>query len=759
MNRPARTPRSPLTPTRRRLRAALLAPCAGALCSSALWAQTSVPGVPAPADPAPAEAAAPAGAAKAAREPDRLETVTVTATRRREPIREVPLRVETLGADNLERAGATSLSDYVGTLPGVDVKTDGGPGRGQVSIRGVTVGEQQIATVGVYVDDVAFGSSSAFVRGAVSALDMALLDLNHIELLRGPQGTLYGAGAMGGLLKYVTNDPDSYAFSGKVSLGVRGTSEGALGHTESAVLNVPLSEDVAGLRVAAFNDHDGGYVKATGLAAGDHVNDGDTRGARVSLLLEPMSKMRLRLAATGENIERNGTGYVEYDAATGRPVYGDLTRGLATPEPYEMKTRLLSADLEYDFGWARLNAIASTQRLDSRDTLDASAILGVPDFAFAELDNTVSLRKETQELRLTSSRGTVEWLLGAYHDKETGNVDQRLWAALAADGTELTLVTTGQPSTYRETAFYGDLTYNFNPEWSLTAGARVARNRQTYGALTNGVLAFTSNAHDSSDTYLATLRYAMDKTTSVYFRAASGYRPGGPNSPAIDEHGQPIPDAPTSFEPDSLWSYELGYKADLLDRRLSLEAAAYHIDWDNLQQPIVYGASTLVGNAGRATVDGLELAARYKADAQWQFDGSLAYTDAKLSEDAPALGPAGSRLPNTAKLAVSLSARYGFELGGHPSYASLGWRHVGQRNAGYEAPGSSLPNFSLPAYNLFDAQWGVEIGRWQLSTFVRNLTDQRALLGADTALVAFGNPLRATPVQPRTIGATLSLGF
>ena len=755
VNRSTCLPRAKRQPPHRRL-ATLLVPCAGALIPTALWAQASPQP---PAEPPATEAAAPTNQAKPGREPEKMEAITVTATRRREPIRDVPLRVETLAAEALERSGASSLSDYIGTLPGVDVKTDGGPGRGQVTIRGVSVGEQQIATVGVYVDEVAFGSSSAFVRGATSALDMSLLDLHHIELLRGPQGTLYGAGAMGGLLKYVTNEPDSYAFSGRVSLGARSGQGGALGHTESAVLNVPLSEDVAGLRVAAFHDHDGGYIKAVGRAAGDHVNDGDTQGARVSLLLEPMSKMRLRLAATSQNIKRNGTGYVEYDPATGRPVNGDLTRGLSTPEPYEVKTRLLSADLEYDFGWARMNAIASTQRLDSRDTLDATALIGVPDFAFAELDNTVGLRKQTQELRLTSARGTFEWLLGAYHDEEKGHVDQRLWAQMAADGSELTLVTTGQPSEYRESAVYGDLTYNISPAWSLTAGARMARNNQVYGAILNGVPNFETRAHDNSNTYLATLRYSLDKTASVYFRAASGYRPGGPNSPAIDDHGQPVPGAPTSFEPDSLWSYELGYKADLLDKRLSVEAAAYHIDWDNLQQPMVVGATTLVTNAGRAQVNGLELATRYQVDPAWHLEGSLAYTDAKLSEDAPALGPAGSRLPNTARLAATLGVRYNFEWGANPSYASLSVRHIGQRNAGYEAPGTSLPNFSLPAYTMLDAQWGIEIGAWQLSTFVRNLTDQRALLGADTALVAFGNPLRATPAQPRTIGATLSLTF
>ncbi|HEY1132158.1 MAG TPA: TonB-dependent receptor [Roseateles sp.] len=740
---PLGTPHERTRCHKRRKLAALIAPSLAALCASPLWAQAQA-----------------AVAADTKADVEKLDVVTVTATRRREPVRDVPLRVETLGAESMERAGAASLSDYVGGLPGVDVKTSGGPGRGAVTMRGVSVGEQQIATVGMYVDEVAFGSSSAFVGGANTALDLSLLDLRHIEVLRGPQGTLYGAGAMGGLLKYVTHEPDSSQFSGKLGVGLRSARGGALGHTEHAVINVPLSQDVAALRVSAFNDHEGGYIKAVGKAAGDHINDGDTRGARVSVLIEPMSRMKLRLAHTQQEIQRNGLNVVEYDAAKGQPVYGDLTRHLDTGEAYKTKTRLSSADFEYDFSWARLNAIASTQRLDSGTGQDATALLGHnPAFDFVALDNAYGLRKQTQELRLTSARGTLEWLAGYYHTRERGHVGQRLWAQLAGGGGDMTLTTTGQPSEYRERAFYGDLTWNVDPTWSLTLGARVAKNEQVYTVFINEQLSSSAPSEDTAKTYLATLRYAVDKQSNVYFRAASGYRPGGPNSPAIDADGQIIPGTPTTFSHDTLWSYELGYKADLLDKRLSLEAALFNIEWKDLQQPKAVGASTIVVNAGKARVHGLEFAARYKLDARWNLDGSFAWTVPKLTEDAPALGPAGARLPNTAKLAYTLGLRYAYGIASNPAYAGLSVRRVGQRNAGFDTAGSSVPNFSQPAYTLVDAQWGMEIGRWQLSAYIRNLTDKRAILAADTALTAFGLPLNVTTAAPRTVGANLTLNF
>lgn len=750
---PTPGPASSGGPPRRSALAIAMASMFSLACAHAATAAT--------ADPADQADAAPAAVGTGAAPPsDRagMEVVTVSATRRREPVRDVPLRVETLGAQALERSGAASLADYVGSLPGVEVASDGGPGRGQVNIRGVSVGSMSAPTVGIYVDEVAFGSSTSFVGEAVSALDLSLLDLRHVELLRGPQGTLYGAGAMGGLLKYVTNEPDASGFSGKAGVALRESKGGAMGHTENAVLNIPLSDGVAALRVAAFNQRDGGYIKAVGRVTGDHVNDGTTRGGRLSMLFEPSSKLRVRLAATQQNIERNGTSIVQYDVLTGQPLYGDLVHKLYRPEPYAIKTGLFSADLEYDLGWARVNLIGSSQRFKGATALDATEIFGGEGTDFAALDNRIELRKRTTEVRLTSARGRVEWLLGYFHNKETGNRDQRLWARMS-DQSETTLVTSGQPSRLAENALYGDLTWNPAPAWSFTVGARAARNRQTYGTLTNGVKDFESSGTENSKTYLATARYSLDKVSSVYARAASGYRPGGPNPPALDQNGKVVPGAPLSFEADTLWSYELGYKADLLDKRLFVELALFDIRWNKLQQPIAIGATTLTGNAGKAESKGLELALRYKVNDRFSVDGSLAWTNAKLTEDAPALGASGARLPNSAKLSSMVGARYSFPMAGNPAYFGLGIRQVGQRNAGFDSPTTSIPNFRMAGYTLADLQAGVDVAGWEVGAYVRNLADKRALSGADTALTAFGGPLRATVVQPRTIGINLARAF
>jgi iron complex outermembrane receptor protein len=290
-----------------------------------------------------------------------LNTVVVTATRRREPAREVPMQVNVLPADELQKSGAKTMSDYLSSEPGVDLNASGGSGSGQVSIRGVTTGIQTGPTVGMYIDDVAFGGSTLFSQSATFALDMSLLDLNHVEILRGPQGTLYGAGAMGGLLKYVTNEPDSEQFSGQVGTGVSGTEHGGVSGTANAALNIPLKTDVAALRVSVFGQHDGGYVDAVGPEADSHIDRGDTYGARASLLLTPTRDLTVRLTAVSQNINRNDPNYVEY-GANGQPVWGDLTTQQFAPQPFHQNIQLYSAGIEYELGWARLNSITSFQR-------------------------------------------------------------------------------------------------------------------------------------------------------------------------------------------------------------------------------------------------------------------------------------------------------------------------------------------------------------------------------------------------------------
>ncbi len=677
------------------------------------------------------------------------------------------MQLDVIPAEAAEKSGAKSLTDLLADLPGVDVKTQGGPGLGAISVRGISTGDQTVATVGTYIDDVAFGSYSAFVNGPFNALQMSLLDLNHVELLRGPQGTLYGAGAMGGLLKYVTTDPDSYELDGKVSLMVSHTKRGGVSNTENGVVNIPIKEGVAALRVAAFDQRDGGYVDAVGPAAGDRINGGTTRGARAALDLTPVRDLHVRLSVLDQDLKRAGTDFVDYDAATGRPLTEPATRYLAQLEPYESKIRLASADVEYDSPSLRFNSITSLQRVQLQTLQDTTPIYG----PMLESDGLTvqsvgahiasDLKKATQEFRLTSKdRGSFEWLAGLFLDHETGTNNQSIDTVLPDDSTGPSLLTALLPTKFDEAAVYGNATWNFGSGLSLTGGMRVAHNRQTYQQTLDGLLVdaanFSSNSSETSKTYLLTAKYALTPKSNVYVRAASGYRPGGPNV-VLDDPATGKPAAPPTFQHDSLWSYEAGYKVDLPASGWSIQTDAFLIDWKNIQQFFAVEGVTIITNGGDARSRGVELSVGYKQGG-FSSSANLAYADAVLTQGSAGLGATGAPLPNSAKVSGSVDAGYAFEAAGLPTNVDVSVHGVSSRNAGFVGS-ASLPNYRLPGYALVDAKAGVTWNKVEFNLFARNLFNRRAQLSAETTYVPLGGSAQVVESMPLTIGLSVSAEF
>jgi outer membrane receptor protein involved in Fe transport len=702
-------------------------------------------------------------------EPQSLDSVTVTATRRREPVREVPMQVNVMKAETLERAGAKNLADYIAEQPGVNLTSSGSVG-GILTMRGLTTGPVQgIATVGVYVDDVATGLSSSSALGGFTPLDMGMLDLNHIEVLRGPQGTLYGAGAMSGVLKYVTNQPDTMEFAGSVKLGTSWTQGGGPGFTTSAVLNVPLKEDVAAVRFAAFTDQLGGSYNASGPAWGKNIDRGHTDGGRVSLLLTPTRELTVRLTGTVQDVKRKGLGFEDIDRRTLRPWGLERTRQLSLREPYSNKTQLFGLDVEYDFGWARLNSITSAQDVKISNAADLTALyaplasaLRLP-VASVPLANDIGQHRISQEFRLTSRSGTTfEWLAGLYLNRERGSTDGGIDAGLVGGLGSLNLLSSSQSSRYRETAAYGDVTWNVTPALSFTGGVRLARNSQTYGSRQSGMLigpttsTASGTSSESPTTYLAAAKYTLSDTSTAYFRAASGYRPGGPNMLKPDTNRnivQPM------FKSDSLWSYELGYKADLLDRTLSLEAALYDIEWRDVQQPTRSGGFVFVTNAGAARVKGGELTLAWKPSKEWRFTANGAAIDARLTEDAAGLdAKAGTRLPQTPRFSATLGVTRNFSIGDRPAYFGVSARYTGKRDAGYRGS-ATIPSIVMPAFTVVDLQAGIDFPRFSLSAYVRNLANKRGILSIDTGLSANPNLVQAALAPSRTVGMTVTVPF
>ncbi|HEX4971086.1 MAG TPA: TonB-dependent receptor [Steroidobacteraceae bacterium] len=694
-----------------------------------------------------------------------LEEVVVTAQKFEEKLSETPLSVTAISARNLEALGATQFRDFASTVPSLSFTTSG-VGSTQVNLRGITTGNNISPTVGIYVDEVPYGSSTPFASGAQLALDVGLFDVSRIEILRGPQGTLYGASTMGGLLKYVSVQPDPTAFGATMRAGVASTEGGGVGYDGAAAINAPLADDKAALRVSGFYSHDDGFVDD--LAAGrDDVNESNVYGGRADLSLKPSDKLSLRFTAFAQDIDRDGTASADFSLATGKPIDGELDQRRLRAEPFEQEFRLGSGTLGYDFGDVTLTSISSYQTVRSHAITDVSAFF-VPALAGSgivlgsiEVEKQNETDKFTQEVRLNASGALLDWSIGGFYTDEDSDQFQTLNSSLPnGDVFPVNLLTVELPSTYEEYAGFGTLTWHATPKLDLTGGLRYAHNSQRFEQIGSGPLVFSVPERSQTDsivTYQGTIRYRASERFMPYLRYATGYRPGGPNAVINDLSGQPLADP--LFDADKLRSYEGGIKAGSEDRRFSVDAAIYYIEWDNLQINAVRNGLGVVDNAAAAQSKGAELTLTLAPTSALTLVAAFGYTDAELSEDAPDLGGAkGDRLPDTPEFTGSLSGDYAFDLGRRDAFVGATVRHVTDRVVSYDAS-ASVPQYDLPEYTTVDLRTGLQLGDTRLQLYVKNAFDERGQLSATTAFSALGGPVWVSLVQPRTIGVNLISQF
>jgi iron complex outermembrane recepter protein len=694
-----------------------------------------------------------------------LEEVVVTAQKFEQKLSETPLSVTAISARNLETLGATQFRDFANTVPSLTFTTSG-VGSTQVNLRGITTGNNISPTVGIYVDEVPYGSSTPFASGAQLALDVGLFDVSRIEILRGPQGTLYGASTMGGLLKYVSTVPDVSAFGATARAGLVSTSGGGVGYDAAVAINAPLANETAAVRVSGFYTHDSGFVD--NLANGrDDVNESNVYGGRADLLLKPTDRLALRVAAFAQDIERDGTAAADFGLASGEPIDGDLDQRRLRAEPFEQAFRLVSGTLTYDFESAALTSISSYQTVRSHAITDVSEFFGPALAANGIVLGSIEVEKEnetdkfTQEVRLAATGQALDWSIGAFYTDEQSDQFQTLNASLP-DGAvfPMNLLTVNLPSTYEEYAGFGTLTWHLTQQLDFTGGLRYAHNSQTFEQIGSGPLIFSvpeRSVSDSIVTYLGTLRYRASDNLMSYLRYATGYRPGGPNVVLNDLSGQPL--ASPTFGADKLRSYEGGIKASSADGRFGVDAAVYFIKWDDLQINAVRNGLGVVDNAAAAESKGAELTLTLIPTPHLTLVTAFGYIDAELSEDAPDLGGLeGDRLPDTPEFTGTLSADYSFEVGGREAFLGATMRHVTDRVSSYDASAGS-PQYDLPEYTTVDLRTGLQLGSARLQLYVKNAFDERGKLSATTAFSALGGPVWVSLVQPRTIGLNLITQF
>lgn len=730
-----------------------------------------------------------------------LEEVVVTAQKRTEALADVPMSVTVVGGDMLERTQAVNFQDLVSLVPGFSINSSTA-GITRITLRGINTGGVA-STVGVYVDDVPFGSSSGLANAAILSGDFDTFDLARVEVLRGPQGTLYGASSLGGVMKYVTNPPNPAKFEAKGQLSVENVKDGDMGYGFTGMVNVPVTETFA-IRATGFYRFDDGYIDSIGdnpipsltdpdvnvvdgTRVEDNINSIDVYGGRIAALFEPSDSFSLMLMALIQNINSDAPNYVDADPVTLKPLHSNPVRSRYQSDYTDIEYQLYSATIDWNFGAASLQSVTSYSTFEQKFHNDFAATTlltgGIPlasyiTFALGDpvarplsviLAQTTSTDKFTQELRLVSPESEAfEWLVGAYYTNEDSGIDPQELLTVEAGTDTLaadipTLYHAVIPSKFEEYALFANATWHITPRFDLSFGGRASRNEQSASQVIDGLIVApaTYDNVDSSEspfTYSVSPRFEINDNVSVYARVATGYRPGGPN---LLPPGSP-PGTPTSYDSDSLTNYEIGLKADSADGRWSFDVATYYLDWEDVQLLATVNDLNINANGGTAVSKGVEFAASVRPTDGLTLALNGAYTDAYLTEDTDPVvgGMDGDLLPWVPEWSLGLDGEYDWPvMSSAIAYIGANLGYVDDRPAGFSnlAPDGSIRE--ADSYTMVNLRAGIDFGRWSIELYGRNLGDEEGVNDIVGEGLLANGAVGLGLIQPRTYGVTLGASF
>jgi len=700
-----------------------------------------------------------------------LDEVVVTAQKVSQSVIDVPLSISVLGADDLERTQSVNIQDYVKLVPGLQL-TQAQPGFGRLALRGINT-NGVASTVGVYVDETSFGSSSGLANGAVLAGDFDTFDVARVEVLRGPQGTLYGASSLGGVLKYVTNEPQIDSFEGRVRGSFESVDGGDMSYSGAGVVNIPVSDSVA-IRASGFYRSVGGFIDSIGTvdeASGatsdvaDDINGSTVSGGRASMLFTPSETFSLQLTAFIQDIDNDASSGIDSDYATGDTLYGGLTQSQFVPEAAGISYRVYNATAIWDLGFADLTSATSYGKNQQDYRQDITMLLGGLE---SYIEQTTSVERISQEFRLASHENEkVDWLVGAYYNDEDGLIYQNVHVVEPGTLNDIDFFL-GEgtiDSKYKEYAAFANVTIKFTPSFDLTLGGRYSNNDQDVVQNADGplfgVAEPTVTSSDSSEdvfTYSIAPKFKLNDRMAIYARVAKGFRPGGPNVIAPDAG------APTTYGSDSTLNYELGFKGENEARTVAWDVTAFHIDWEDIQLLAVVNGLGINTNAGTATSDGVEASLMFRPVDQLKLSLTGAYTDAKLTEDADPIlvgGRDGDRLPYTPKTSYSANADYEWPLAdGRSAYLGASFSHLDDVPAAFSA--AYVAEFGgqryLPEYDMVDLRAGWDFGKVTVELFGRNLTNDEGKT-SDAGGNTPNGAISTGVIRPRSYGMTVTAEF
>lgn len=679
--------------------------------------------------------------------PTQLEEVVVTATKQDTALSQAPYALSLVDGEDFDGATRRDTSDLASRLSGLTI-TNLGPGRNKIFVRGLADGPltgQTQAMVGLYLDDTRLTYD-------VPDPDLRLIDIERVELLRGPQGTLYGAGSIGGILQIVTRRPDLTTYGAEVFAGATVTDSAGIGRSADLVVNAPIIRDRLAIRAVGYSEVITGAIDDVTLGL-DNTGDTKRQGARIGLLWRISSAWDLRLGYVAQTLHSDDSQY----AFTG---LGGDRRSLSLREPSRNDFDGWSANLSGDLGWARLKIDTAVQShgLDRRydATVATQRFGGSGPTAYDESDNIEAF---VTEATLTSRPGgRLEWLIGAFateysHDR-TGTLTQQ---------TPDTLLYDSQRRDHTdETALYGQVSWALTDRLRITAGGRLFRLGVETSASANapGGAADTldDDRPDSGFAPKIVIEYALRDTILLYVQSSEGYRAGGFNAGAT---GQPYGTVGElqpyrEFRADELVSYEAGTRIRAWNDTVALRLALFAVDWRAIQSDRI-GPNGLpfTGNIGDGRNLGFEGELVWTRG-PWRIDANLMLDNPELNHPDPGFSlPAQTNLSGVPYVVANLAARRDLSIASRPAWISGSLGYIGESSLIF----SSTKQSPMGDYWTSDLAAGVDFDTWSASLRLDNVMGQ----SGDT--FAYGNPFLigvtdvTTPQRPRSLAISLSRRF
>jgi len=684
--------------------------------------------------------------------------IVVTAEKKEEKLQDVPLSITALSAETLTQENHASLTEFFTSIPGLNV-TKGLYSSSTITLRGLNSGGG-FPTVSVLIDGIPL-ESGFWVP------DVDPGDLSRIEVLRGPQGTLYGANSMGGLINYITKEPEFDKAFSSLSAGVNGVDGGDVGYNLRASTNMPINEHM-GLRASGFFRRDPGYI-ANPVYNKKNVNFSETGDFNLSFLWRPSEALSVKLSGSYQSVLPNAPN------ETLTPPTGQLFTQTYLPgvRGFQRELQAYSATIKGKFAGMELTSLTAYSINDAIGTLDWTNTFGAA--AQAEFgvggvrhENHTVLRRVTQELRLTGALGSrLTWLVGGFYSHQRFANDQHTKAVNPVTG-----VAVGDYGQWRFPAYaesragFVNVDYKFSEQLDLQLGGRWTEEiDHQYEGVQLGFggppsLSPPTTTDDKKPTYSIAPRFHIAPDTMVYARVASGFRQGVSN--AGDVSLFPQAHIPLQSKPDETVNYEVGLKGDFLDRRLTVDTSVYYIDWKDIQVNVnvpstvfgsAFGYST---NGGAAKSEGAEFSAEFHPARGWEVQGWLAYDDAVLTKPFPPgsdlVANVGDRLPEGAEWSGNLSGEREFDLGNNRLLTTgAKTSYMGKRFGNFVSAGDRM---IWPAFTRWDLFARLRMDPWSVDAYVNNLSNARGLVGQNVFI-----PGSVVVIQPRTIGVNVTRDF